>query len=127
MKELSEVAFMEALASITFQLRSSWDTATSAQKVECIQKASEARKMICQIIAPKAGDMLYQSLSQEENVSNELIALMTAYAKTHHIRLSYQTHHIIIMIMIIMETLLNEFFLHYIYNCKSHLYKVIYN
>ena len=37
--------------------------------------------MICQIIAPKAGDMLYQSLSQKEMVSNELIALMTAYAK----------------------------------------------
>ena len=81
MEELSEVASVEAPASITFQLNSSWDRATSSQKVQCIQKASEACKMKCQIIAPKAGHMLYQSLSQEENLSKELIALMTAYAK----------------------------------------------
>ena len=75
MKELSEVASVEAPASITFQLNSSLDRVTSSQK------ASEACKMICQIIAPNAGHMLYQSLSQEENLSKELIALTTAYAK----------------------------------------------
>ena len=56
MKQLSDVASQETPALLTFQLKKDWDAASKGEKKECIKVASEACQMICNIIAPDAGD-----------------------------------------------------------------------
>lgn len=80
MKEISDVSLRDAPKPLTFQLQKEWDNATQREKQECIDKASEACRVICSVIAPKAVDALYKSLSFETQESNELKVLMTAYA-----------------------------------------------
>ena len=65
-----------------FQLTSKWNEATKDEKQECLEKAEEARRVVCDIIAPADGSSLYDSLltkSTEEHVSDDLVAL-TAFA-----------------------------------------------
>jgi hypothetical protein len=47
----------------------------------CIEKASEACQVICEVIAPNAGEELFQAMNSTSgiHVSEELAALMTAY------------------------------------------------
>lgn len=81
MKQLSDVTTQETPAPLTFQLKKDWDAASKGEKKECIEVASEACRLICKIIAPDAGEQLYTSLPFESaQVSQELKALMTAYA-----------------------------------------------
>lgn len=80
MKHLSEIASIQPPAPVIFQLKTTWESATEDEKEQCISNASEACRMICKIIAPEAGENLYQSLPQEKPVSQELITLMTAYS-----------------------------------------------
>ena len=68
---------------LTFQLNCSWSAASVEDKDMCLEKAEEACKIICNIISPKDGQSLFQSLldsSSEPSVSQDLDALMTAYA-----------------------------------------------
>lgn len=79
-KEISDVSFRDAPKPLAFQLQKEWDIATKVEQQQCIEKASEACRVICSFIAPKAVEALYKSLSVEKEESNELKALMTAYA-----------------------------------------------
>ena len=54
------------------------------EKKICIDKAMEGCKVVCKVIAPKAGDEFLQSCVQlpdqeTETVSDELITLMQAH------------------------------------------------
>ena len=49
------------VSSIMFQLKTSWDEASEQEKQVCIDKATEACNLVCDIIAPKAGPELFQS------------------------------------------------------------------
>jgi hypothetical protein len=78
---------------LTFQLNCSWSTASVEDKDLCLEKAEEACKIICNIISPKDGQSLFQSLldsSSEPSVSQDLDALMTAYANAPTRRLKLQ-------------------------------------
>jgi hypothetical protein len=79
-KEISDVSLQDAPKPLTFQLQKEWDNATKLEKQECIAKASEACRVICSVIALKAAETLYKSLTFETQESHELKALMTAYA-----------------------------------------------
>lgn len=46
---------------LTFQLKTSWSEAKEEEKEVCIDKATEACNLVCEIIAPKAGPELFES------------------------------------------------------------------
>ena len=82
MKKLAEHTSSD-VTPLKFQLTSKWNEATKDEKQECLEKAEEACRVVCDIIAPADGSSLYDSLltkSKEEHVSNDLVALMTAFA-----------------------------------------------
>ncbi|XP_078375768.1 uncharacterized protein LOC144659207 [Oculina patagonica] len=84
MATLSEKTNVGKVSPLTFQLKSTWDEATESEKQICIEKAMEGCSIVCEIIAPNAGDKILQScvqLSDEEteHVSGDLVALMQAY------------------------------------------------
>ena len=79
-KELSDLTSMDTPEPVTFQLEKDWESATRTEKSECISKATHACKVICNVIAPNAADELFRSLLSGEQVSQELITLMKAYA-----------------------------------------------
>ncbi|CAB4040365.1 Hypothetical predicted protein, partial [Paramuricea clavata] len=81
---LSEKVNVRNFTPLTFQLNTTWEEATQKEKEICIDKAMEGCKIVCEVIAPKAGDELLQSCVQLpdqeiENVSDELITLMQAH------------------------------------------------
>ena len=81
---LSEKTKVGKVSPLTFQLKSTWDEATEAEKEICIEKAMEGCSIVCEIIAPNAGEKLLQSCVQStnvetEHVSGDLVALMQAY------------------------------------------------
>ena len=91
MKKLAEHTSSD-ITPLKFQLTSKWNEATKDEKQECLEKAEEACRVVCDIIAPADGSSLYDSLltkSNEEHVSNDLVALMTAFADapTHKLKL----------------------------------------
>ena len=66
---------------LTYQLKN-WDSASTKEKTDCKEKASETCSLICKIIAPNDGGTLFQSLYEPRpTASNELITLMKALAK----------------------------------------------
>ena len=74
------------ISPLTFQLKSTWEEATEDEKEICIEKAMEGCSVVCEIIAPNAGDKLLQSCAhaqlsdiETEDVSGDLVALMQAY------------------------------------------------
>ena len=78
---LSEKVKVGKFTPLTFQLNTTWEEAT--QEI-CIDKAMEGCKVVCEVIAPKAGDELLQSCVQlpdqeTETISDELITLMQAH------------------------------------------------
>ena len=46
---------------LTFQLKSTWEEAKEHEKEICIGKATEACTLVCDIIAPKVGQQLFQA------------------------------------------------------------------
>ena len=86
MDNLSVQTKIANVSLLTFQLKSSWDEATEDEKEVCIEKAMEGCSIVCEIIAPNAGDELLQSCVQlsdleTECASGDLVALMQAYKK----------------------------------------------
>ena len=84
MASLSEKTKIGKVSPLTFQLETGWDEATDVEKGKCIEKAMEGCKVVCEIIAPNAGDQLFRSCAQlsdrtNENPSGDLLALMQAY------------------------------------------------
>ena len=84
MDNLSVQTKIGNVSPLTFQLKSTWDEATEDEKEVCIEKAMEGCSIVCEIIAPNAGDELLQSCVQlsdlrTECASADLVALMQAY------------------------------------------------
>jgi len=83
MKQLSEAACAATPSALNFQLRTEWEDASNVEKKECIEKVSEACRLICQVIAPDAADDLYKTFGTAENgptqPTPELQSLMTAF------------------------------------------------
>ena len=78
---------------LTFQLNCSWSAASVEQKEVCLEKAEEACKIICNIISPLDGQILFQSLLDNQGepvISKDLEALMTAFANAPNRRLKLQ-------------------------------------
>lgn len=91
MESLSQVATNAGRVSpLMFQLKTSWDEASEQEKEVCIDKATEACHLVCDIIAPKAGPELFQSCVTPEKDSHfsDLVPLMEAYsiASTKNVR-----------------------------------------
>jgi hypothetical protein len=66
---------------LTFQLQKTWDEATENDKTVCIEKATEACGIVCDIIAPKAGQQLFHSCLRLDRGTDfqELVPFMQAY------------------------------------------------
>ena len=84
MATLSKHTETKNLQPLTFQLSTTWEDATPEDKERCVEKATDACNVICDIIAPKDGNKLFQAmqqLPQPECVSpsDDLVALMSAY------------------------------------------------
>lgn len=82
MASLSEKTKIGKVSPSTFQLETGWDEAT--EKGKCIEKVMEGCKVVCEVIAPDAGNQLYRSCAQlsdrtNKNPSGDLLALMQAY------------------------------------------------
>ena len=62
-------------------LRKQWDDATAIEQRDCLKTAEMSCRILCGVIAPNAGDKLYEALTMEKNVqaTNDLRTLATAY------------------------------------------------
>jgi len=80
---LSEKTKVGKVSPLTFQLKTAWDEADKEKEI-CTDKAMEGCSVICEIIAPNAGEELLRSCAQlsdqeTERASGDLLALMQAY------------------------------------------------
>ena len=85
MESLNQVATNAGRVSpLMFQLKTSWDAASEQEKEVCIDKATEACNLVCDVIAPKARPKLCQSCVTPEKDAHisDLIPLMKAYSNT---------------------------------------------
>lgn len=83
MEKLNQVATNAGRVSpLMFQLKTTWDEAREDEKDVCIDKATDACSLVCDVIAPKAGQELYQSCFTPDKETNygELVPLMQAYS-----------------------------------------------
>ena len=81
MKNLAEHTSSD-ITLLKFQLTSKWNEATKDEKQECLEKAKEACRVVCDIIAPADGSSLYDSLltkSNEEHVSDATLLYNVIY------------------------------------------------
>ena len=63
MKEISEkTAHAGVFQPLTFQLAGTWDTVTEEETTECIERAEEGCKVVCDFIAPSADPELFDSI-----------------------------------------------------------------
>lgn len=86
MSYLASLMSFKEISPLSFRLTSSWDETTESEKAACIEKASEACQVICEVIAPNAGDGLFQAMNSTSDihVSEKLAFLMTAYKNATH-------------------------------------------
>ena len=47
---------------LTFQLTTTWEESKPEEKELCIEKATEACRVVCSVIAPKDGEKLFQAI-----------------------------------------------------------------
>ena len=91
MSHLASLTSFKEIPPLSFRLTSNWSETTQSEKEACIEKASEACQVICEVIAPNASEELFQAMnsSSDIHVSQELEALMTAYknATTRNLKL----------------------------------------
>ena len=83
MEKLNQVATnADRISSLTFQLKTKWDEAKADEKELCIEKASEACSLVCDVIAPNAGKELFHSCFTPDKETNygDLVPLMQAYS-----------------------------------------------
>ena len=84
MSKVAKHSTKQSLEPLTFQLSTRWEKAKPEERKICIDKATEACKVLCSVIAPKDGEKLFQAIHQstEEDPAGpteDLIALMLAY------------------------------------------------
>ena len=82
MANLSAKTKVGNINPLTFQLKSTWDEATESDKQICIDRAIEGCSVVCNIIAPNAGERLLESCTQipeHKSISEDLVSLMHAY------------------------------------------------
>ena len=92
MSTIAKCTSYKQISPLSFQLTSTWDELTQSEKDVCIDKAQEACQVICEVIAPKAGEDLFQAMSDSSDnirLSEELVSLMTAFrnASTRKLKL----------------------------------------
>lgn len=82
LKDLSELADFRTPSQLKFQLHGKLDTATRSEKEECVERATEACKLVCNTIAPDDGKTLFECLPQkEQNVPESLRLLINAFTE----------------------------------------------
>ena len=83
MVSLSTAADLPSPSPLTFQLQEDWESATQQKKKTCVEKATEACKLICGIIAPNDEEKLLEALqiNKEEDAARSLLPLITAYVQ----------------------------------------------
>jgi len=69
---------------LTFQHTTTWDESKPEEKQLCIDKATEACSVDCNVIVPKDGEKLFQAIqlpapAEHVGPTDDLIALMSAY------------------------------------------------
>ena len=69
---------------LTSRLKTSWENFTELDRQKSQEKALQGCLRVCEVVAPKAKGDLFQALSKssaiaEDDLSEELSALMTAY------------------------------------------------
>ena len=83
----------KTFSPLTFQLNCSWEDATNDDKELCLEKAEEACRLVCSIIAPKDGSRLFEEILNQQShveVSEDLKALMTAFGNAPTRRIKIQ-------------------------------------
>ena len=83
MEKLNQVATNAGrISQLTFQLKTKWDEAKGDEKELCIEKATEACSLVCDVIAPKAGKELFHSCftPDKEKSYGDLVPLMQAHS-----------------------------------------------
>lgn len=69
------------VAPLESRLDSKWENTSKKDQNTCIERATEACRVVCEVIAPQDGDRLFEAMknTNEENVSEELRLLMIAH------------------------------------------------
>ncbi|KAK3745380.1 hypothetical protein QZH41_001418 [Actinostola sp. cb2023] len=78
------VSSTDTFSPLTTRLKTLWENTTETDRKSFREKALQGCRVVCDVVAPNAGEELLESLyqpkqTQSENVSEELTALMTAY------------------------------------------------
>ena len=85
MASLSEKTKVGKVSPLTFQLKTAWDQATDKENEICTDKAMEGCSVICEIIAPNAGEELLGSCAQLSDQETERASfLMTCWLLCKH-------------------------------------------
>ena len=80
LKCVANSANLEQPQPLQYRLSGDWETATKKEKQECKERATEACKLICNVIAPSDGQKLFQAINiAKSEPSKETIALITAF------------------------------------------------
>ena len=73
---LSKLSGFQTACKLEFQLNGSLENASRMQKAECVARATEACKLVCNVIAPDDGETLFNSLPRKEEDVPEGIRLV---------------------------------------------------
>ena len=81
MSHLASLTSFKETPPLSFRLTSNWGETTQSEKEACIEKASETCQVRCEVISPNASEELFKAMNSSSDiyVSQELVALMTAY------------------------------------------------
>ncbi|KAL9954031.1 hypothetical protein ACROYT_G041519 [Oculina patagonica] len=84
MENLAEEAGKKHSDPLEYQLKS-WDDCSDVEKKTFVYKAKEACQLVCDVIAPRDGEKLFEAVQQQQNVSaasdTGLQALVAAYKR----------------------------------------------
>ena len=84
MANLADVSGKERIDQLQYQLES-WDQCSDVEKEAFVHKAKEACQLVCDVIAPHDGEVLFQAVQQKKNLDATtdagVEALVAAYRK----------------------------------------------
>ena len=84
MGNLADVSGKEKIDQLQYQLES-WDQCNDVEKEAFVHKAKEACQLVCDVITPHDGEVLFQAVQQKKNLGvtydEGLEALVAAYRK----------------------------------------------
>ena len=66
---------------LEFQLNGSLENASRVKKADCLARATEACKLVCNVIAPDDGESLFNSLPRKEEAPEQIRLLINAFAQ----------------------------------------------